>query len=149
MAKTFKKMIPPELQDQSATDKDAQLTQLQSALSQMSQQHQQMVAELARATDTIRTDRLSIESKERIALMNGQIQILIQQLKDHGVAAQSQLTATLEAIGHRMETLHESMSVEQEAGAPPATPELPGQVEPKTQPVTPAAPTVPVPGTTG
>ena len=149
LAKVLKKMIPPQLQDAEPGDKDAQLAQLQAALGQLSQQHQQMVAELARATDTIRTKRLDIESKERIALMNGQIQILIQQLKDHGAASQSQLDATLAAIQHRLETLHESMSVEQEAGAAPQTPELPGSVEPKTQPVTPAAPTVPVPGTTG
>jgi hypothetical protein len=33
------------------------------------------------------------------------------------------------------------MSIEQEAGAAPDTPELPNQVEPHVQPITPAAPT--------
>src|SRR2546429_3623312 len=60
LAKIFKKMIPPELQDADPADKDAQLAQQAAALQQLMQQHQQMVAELARATDTIRTDRLNI-----------------------------------------------------------------------------------------
>ncbi len=149
LAKLLKKMMPPELQDADPADKDAQLAQQGAALKQLSAQQQQLVAELARATDTIRTDRLSIESRERIALMNNQVQIMIQQMKDHAGANQAQLEATLGAIQHRMETLHESMSVEQEAGAAPPIPELPGSVEPKVQPVMPAAPTVPVPGSTG
>jgi hypothetical protein len=73
----------------------------------------------------------------------------LQQMKDHGAASQAQLEATLGVIQHRLETLHESMSIEQEAGEAPQTPELPGKVEPKVQPITPAAPTTPVPGSTG
>lgn len=149
LAKIFKKMVPPQFQESDPADKDAQIAQLSAAVQQLNTNQQQLVAELARASDTIRTDRINVESKERIALMNNQTQILIQQLKDNGGAAQAQLAATLEAIQHRLETLHESMSVEQEAGAAPQTPELPGKVEPKTQPVTPAAPTVPIPGSTG
>ena len=149
LAKLLKKAMPPQFQDDDPTDKDAQIAAKDAALQQLSQQQQQLVAELARATDTIRTDRLSIESKERIALMNNQTQILLQQLKEHGAASQAQLDSTLAAIQHRLETLHESMSVEEEAGAAPPTPELPNKVEPKVQPITPAAPTVPVPGSTG
>jgi hypothetical protein len=100
-----------------------------------------MVQELTRASDTIRTKRLDLESRERIALQNNLTQLMLQRLKSHDAAAQSALDAQLEAIQMRMQALHESMSIEEEAGAAPNTPELPGQVEPKVQPVTPAAPT--------
>lgn len=149
LAKIFKKMIPPQLQEADSEDKDAQLAAKDAALQQLTQQQQQLVMELARASDTIRTDRLNIESKERVALFNNFTQLTIQRLKSHDAAAQAQLDAQLETIQHRMETLHESMSVEQEAGQAPATPELPGKVEPKVQPITPAAPTIPIPGSTG
>jgi hypothetical protein len=149
LAKIFKKMIPPQFQDADPADKDAQLTQKDAALQQLTQQVQQMTAELARAADTIRTNRLDNETKERIALGTQQTQILIQLMKDHGIAANAQLQAQLDTISHRMELLHESMSVEQEAGQGGPTPELPGQVEPKVQPITPAAPATPVPGSTG
>lgn len=145
----FKKMLPPQLQDQDANDPKTQIQALQSQLAALGQQHQQLVAELGRASDAIRTDRLNVESRERIALMNNQTQLTLQMLKSEGAAAQSHLQAQLDAIQHRLEMLHESMSVEQEAGQPPVTPELPGKVEPKVQPITPAAPIAPVPGTAG
>jgi hypothetical protein len=73
----------------------------------------------------------------------------LQMLKTEGAASLAHVQAILDSISHRAELLHESMSVEDEAGAPPPIPELPGKVEPKVQPVTPAAPTPPVPGSTG
>ena len=150
LAKIFKKMVPPQFQDADPQDKDAQIAQLQAALQQFGAQHQQLVTELARASDTIRTDRLSIESKERIAGGNQLVQILLQMMKDQGAGANAQLSSVLATIQHRLELLHESMSVEQESGQPTVPPpELPGQVEPKPQPITPAAPVPPVPGSTG
>jgi hypothetical protein len=149
LARLLKKLIPPELQDADPADKDAQLAQQGAALKQLTQQQQQLVAELARATDTIRTNRLDNETKERIAALNNQTQLILQQLKGHDTAAQAHLEEVLGTISHRMELLHESMTPEQDAGAAPPTPELPGSVEPKVQPVTPAAPTVPIAGSTG
>jgi Phage P22-like portal protein len=149
LAKTLKKVIPPQFQEQDPADKDAQLAQQAAVLQQLTQQQQQLVAELARASDTIRTKRLDIESKERMALLSSQTQLTLQMMKDHSPAAQAHLQAQLDAISHRLETLHESMSVEEEAGTAPPTPELPGKIEPKVQPITPAAPTPPVPGSTG
>lgn len=149
LAERFKKMLPPQLQEQDPSDAAAQMAAKDAALQQLTAQHQQLVAELARASDAIRTKRLDIESRERIAALNNQTQILLQQLKSHDEAATSQLASTLSTIQHRMELLHESMSIEQDAGEAPVTPELPGAVEPKVQPITPASPTVPVPGSTG
>jgi len=148
-AKRFKKMLPPQLQDDNADDAQAQVTALQSQLAALGQQQQQLVAELARASDTIRTDRLGNETKERIAGLNSQTQLALQILKTEGAAGLAHAQAVYDTISHRMELLHESMTPEQDAGAAPPTPELPGKVEPKVQPITPAAPTVPVPGSTG
>lgn len=144
MASRFKKMLPPQLQDQDADDPAAQAAQKDAALAALTAQHNQMLAELARATDTIRTDRLAVESKERIAAMQSQTQIALQILKTEGQAGLAQVQAINDAINHRLELLHESMSVEQEAGDAPQTPELPGKVEPKPLPVTPGQPVQPV-----
>lgn len=149
LANRFKKMLPPNLQDSEGDDLQSKLTNAQAQLAALSQQHNQLVAELNRASDTIRTKRLEIESKERVALANNQTQLTIQAMKDHQEGAMAQLQAELSAIGMRMQQLHSMMSVDEEAGAAPNTPELPNQVEPKVQPITPAAPTPrpqPIPG---
>lgn len=132
LADRLKKMLPPNLQDANDTDPAAQVSSLQAQLQALGAQHNQLVAELNRASDTIRTKRLDIESRERIALMNDQTQILIQELKSNAAAANAQLVSTLETIQHRMELLHESMTVNQDAGDESQNPELPSQVQPKT-----------------
>jgi hypothetical protein len=141
LAARFKKMLPPNLQDESAEDAQSKLLALQSQLQQLSQAHDLMVQELSRADDTIRTKRLDLESRERVALMNNWTQLMLQRLKSHDVAAQAQMDAQLEAITQRLSVLHENMSIQDDAGAPVNTPELSNSVEPKVQPITPAAPT--------
>lgn len=138
----LKKMLPPNLQEQNENDLQAQLQQAQGQVQALSAQYDQVLGELNRAADTIRTNRLDIESKERVALMNNQKDLLIQQMKDHAVGAQAHLDAQLSAITMRLQKLHDSMGIEEEAGPAPETPELPSQVEPRVQPITPAAPAV-------
>lgn len=140
LASRFKKMLPPQLQDSDGDDVQSKLQQAQAQLAQLSAAHNQMLAELNRAADTIRTKRLDIESRERISLWSNWTQLLLQRMKTSDTATQSLLDAQLHAIQQRMIGLHATMSVDQEAGMPPNTPELPGQVEPKVQPITPSAP---------
>ena len=137
----LKKLLPPNLQDSDAEDLQSKLVQAQGQLAQLTQVHNLMLQELNRASDTIRTKRLDLESRERIALFNNWTQLMVQRLKAHDAAAQSALDAQLEAIQMRMQGLHENMSIDQDAGAAPDTPELPNAVEPHVQPITPAAPT--------
>jgi portal protein len=141
LAARLKKLLPANLQDQDASDLQSKLNQAQAQIQQLSQVHDSMVQELNRASDTIRTKRLDLESRERIALMNNWTQLMVQRLQSHDEAAQAAMDAQLGVITQRMTTLHENMSIDQEAGAAPDTPELPGSVEPKVQPITPAAPT--------
>jgi hypothetical protein len=141
IAARLKKMLPPNLQDENAEDAQSKVLQLQSQLQQLSQQHDLMVQELNRASDTIRTKRLELESRERIASMQGLVQLVMQQLKGNQAGAQAHLEEVLGAITQQMTAMHEGMQMEQDAGAAPNTPELPNQVEPHVQPITPAAPT--------
>lgn len=145
----LKKMLPPNLQDQDDADPTAQIAQKDAALQAMQMQNSQLVAELARASDDIRTKRLDLDSKERIALFNNLTQLTMQQLKGHDAAALAHLQEMLGAITQRLSLAGAQETIQQEAGAAPPTPELPGKVEPKVQPVTPAAPVAPVPGSTG
>lgn len=144
-----KKMLPPQLQDQNAGDPKQQLVALQGVLSNMQQQQAQLVAELGRASDTIRTKRLELESKERIAGLQAQAGMVEAMFKSNAEAAKLQMDHVMSVISDRMMKLHEQMTIEQDAGEAPETPELPSKVEPHTLPVTPAAPTVPVAGTSG
>jgi predicted RNA binding protein YcfA (HicA-like mRNA interferase family) len=141
VAARFKKMLPPNLQDESAEDAQSKLQQAQAQIQTLTEQYNIVLQEMTRAADTIRTKRIEVESRERIALSNNQTQLLLQQMKDHSAAAQAQLQAKLDAITERLSMLHQSMTIDQDAGEAPNTPELPGQVEPKVQPITPAAPT--------
>ena len=137
----FKKMLPPNLQDQDADDLQTKLQQAQSALQALGDQHNQLVAELNRASDTIRTKRLDLESRERIGLWNNWTQLMLQYMKSNDDGAKLLMQHQLEAISMRMAGLHENLSIEQEAGPAVNTPELPNEVEPKVQPIVPAAPT--------
>jgi hypothetical protein len=140
----LKKMVPPNLLDTNDSDPATQLTLVKAQMKQLMTQHNQLVAELARATDTIRTDRLSLESKERIADTNSQTQLILQAMKEHNEGAQAMFQEMLNTISGRMEMIHSNMSIEADAGAAPPTPELPGKVEPKPLPVTPETPKPPV-----
>jgi hypothetical protein len=137
----LKKLLPPNLQDQGDQDLQSQLTQAQAALQAMSDQHNQLVAELNRASDTIRTKRLDVESRERIALLTSWTQLTVQRLKEHDTAAQKLMDMQLHAMQMRFMQLHGLQPVEAEAGPAPETPELPTQVEPHVQPIVPASPT--------
>ncbi len=141
LADRFKKMLPPNLQDQNADDAQSKLQQAMAQLAALSQQHNQMVQELNRASDTIRTKRLDLESRERIALMNNFTQLTVQRLKSHDAAAQALMDKQLEAITMQLTAMHEGEPIDEDAGAAPQTPELPNSVEPKVQPITPASPT--------
>ncbi len=140
LSSRFKKLLPPNLQEAEGEDAQSQLVAAKAQLQTLSAQYNQAVAELTRASDTIRTKRLEIESRERIAAMNDQTQLVLQQLKSHDAGAQALLDAQLEALHKRLDFLHSQLGIEEEAGQPLNTPELPDQVEPRVQPVTPAAP---------
>lgn len=141
LAQRFKQLLPPNLQDSEGDDLQAKLTRAQAAVTALGQQYNQLVAELNRASDTIRTKRLDLESRERIALMNNFTALTVQRLKSHDAGAQALMDKQLEAITMQLTAMHEGIDIAADAGAAPDTPELPNAVEPKVQPIVPAAPT--------
>jgi hypothetical protein len=141
VAKRLKKLLPPQLQDTDNEDAEAKLTAASAQIAALGAQNQQLIQEVTRAADTIRTKRLDLESRERIALLNNFTQITLQRMKSNDAAAQGLMDAQLAAITQRLSVLHENLAIGDESGPPVPTPELPGQVEPRVQPVTPAAPT--------
>ena len=142
LAARFKKLLPPQLQDESAEDAQSKLLAAQSQIQQLTQQNNITVQELTRASDTIRTKRLDLESRERVALMNNWTQLMLQRLKSHDVAAQSLMDAQLQTIQQRLVMLHEQQPIDEDAGAIPDTPELPNSASSLTfNRITPAAPT--------
>jgi hypothetical protein len=141
LAARFKKLLPPNLLDSDDDDVQSRLTKATAELQQLSTQYNQLLMEMNRASDTIRTKRLDLESRERIALMNNFTALTVQRLKSHDAAAQALMDKQLEAITMQLSAMHEGMSIDDDAGAAPNTPELPNQVEPHVQPIVPASPT--------
>lgn len=138
----LKKMLPPQLQEAPGEDPAAQVQALQGQLAALTGTYNQVLAELNRAADTIRTKKLENDSRERIALSNNQTQLTLQMMKDLGAGASAHLQAQIEAIQQRLMLIGQQMTPEQEAGQAPNSPELPNSVEPKVQPITPAAPAI-------
>jgi hypothetical protein len=115
IADRLKKMLPPQLVAEEGTDPQSQLTQLQAQLAGMMQQHGTLVQQLQAATELIKTRRLDLESKERIAALNAQVQLLTVEAKVRGEGALAALQAQLSSIQNRLENLHGNMGIEQEA----------------------------------
>jgi len=111
IADRLKKLLPQELQDVDSPDPRMQIVALQAQLKQMMQQHTILVQELNTATDIIKTKKMDLESKERIADLNAQVQILVAEAKVQGEAALSKLDGELQIIMHRLDTLNMAKGV--------------------------------------
>lgn len=126
IADRLKKMLPPQLLDGADQDPQTQMAKLQAQLRAMMQQHGVLIAELNQATELIKSKRLDLESKERIAAMQSQVQLLTVEAKIRGEGALAALQAQLSSIQNRMERLHENLRIDQEdseVAIPPAAPQ--------------------------
>ncbi len=119
IADRLKKLLPPQLLDNADGGNQApqtQMAKLQAQLQAMMQQHGALVAELNQAVELIKSKRLDLESKERIAAMQAQVQLLTVEAKLRGEGALAALQAQLGAISGRLEQLHANMGIDQEDG---------------------------------
>lgn len=132
IADRLKKMLPPQLQDNDSDDPVVRLSAMKSQMSVMMGQHQQLVQELTAATQTIQTKKLEIESKERIAAMTAQVQILVAEAKVQGEAALQKMDGELGIIMHRLDLLNANQSVDSEgdSASAPAIPAAPPPIAP-------------------
>lgn len=132
ISKRLKKVLPPTMLDDNDTSPEAQLQKMTAQFNQMQQQHQLLVQALQQANDALKTKRLELESKERIALFQADAQLVAAELKAHADGALENMKVIQAAITKRLELVHDSMTMEQEAtleqqnqptvGAQPSTP---------------------------
>ena len=150
IAKRMKALLPPALQDDPDADPETRLAQAQGQIQSLSQQHQALTVELNKMSDILRSKRFELESKERIALMQIQGQLVVADLKAHVDGAMQLLQAQTRAIEQRLALLHESQSIDTEAagGVPIQTPAVPPALTSSLHagPGAPIAPTAQGPG---
>ena len=130
IADRLKKLLPPGIAE---TDKDKQHPippQIQQQMMQMNQMIQQLTQELNASQELIRTGKLELESKERIALINAETQLKMALLKTGSSDAQTAFKLEMEEIQHRREMLNDAQPIDanfQPAGGQPAAPMNPQQ----------------------
>jgi len=120
LAERLKKMLPPQLQDMGD---DEIPPQVQAQIQQMGQMIEHLTEALNKTQDTIDVNKAQIESKERIANLNNQAKIVIEQLKQTGGANMALLVKQMEDISGRLNQLGNNQPVEAEGTAEPGQPE--------------------------
>jgi len=116
IAKRLKKSLPPALQDDDDDSSEGKIAKLSAQLQNFTQQNQVLTQALNQATEIVKTKRLELESKERIALFQAQAAIVQAELKAHAEGAMETLKATLGAIQSRLDLIHENIGIDQEDG---------------------------------
>ncbi|MGH9404408.1 MAG: portal protein [Terriglobia bacterium] len=105
VADRLHKMLPPQLQD--ANDPAAHAAQLQQQLQQSAQQNQVLSQKLEAAMDAVLARKLETESRERIAQLQANTQIVVQELKSRLSEAQSQADREMGALQMFHDSAHE------------------------------------------
>lgn len=111
IAERLRKMLPPNLQDE---QKQGDPAQIQAQLQAMAQQHEQLTAALNEATEALRTKRLELESRERIAAMQAEARVLETLAKIGSQEAIELLRAELAEINRRQGLLRAGQPVVEE-----------------------------------
>jgi Phage P22-like portal protein len=115
IAARLKKMLPPQLQDDDSEDPQVKLQKTQGQLQAMSVMTQNITQALAKANQIIQTKQLENESRERIAAMNNEAGMIEAAFKANAEGALQAMNAQMEALHKRLDLLHDSMSLDQEA----------------------------------
>lgn len=148
----LKKMMPPQIFPDTDEDPKQQNLKLQAQLNQMMQSHDLVVAELNKATDTIKSKRLEIDAGRESDLLKAQVALLTAQAKIMGEGALTALKAEIEHISADVEFVRQNILADKAAQdmkqaqgvqvAPPnqPKPDLSGALKPPNPPV----PVVPV-----
>lgn len=113
IADRLKKMLPPQLQQDDQQPEEISPA-AQAKLAQLLQQNAGLIAQLNAATSIIETKRLDLESKERIAALNNQVQIIVAELKAKSSDAQKLAGLEFASVEHRLDLLHEGIALEQD-----------------------------------
>jgi portal protein len=122
IATRLKKMLPPQLQDVDSQDPQIRLIAVQSQLQALMQQHDAVTQELNAATEMIRSKTIETESKERIAMIQAQVQLLSAEAGVQGEMALTALNAEIAHIQAQLGVLNEGKPIGGSAGAVGAPP---------------------------
>jgi hypothetical protein len=143
IADRIEKTLPPELaaDDEKKGGPQQLPPQVQAQMQALSQQNAQLTQAVNTLSDDLKTNRLEIESKERIAALNAQVKLIDIHAKVSSQEAAEMLRAELAAIKDRLALLHVQETVEDDAAnaAPNAPqPPPPGAIAPQPAAAAPA-----------
>lgn len=113
LAQRLRAILPPEVKA-IAEGNQPKDPQTEAQLMQASQLINALTAEVQKLQETIRTKRMDLESKERIANLDAIVQLLTTELKIGAENSAILTQETFAGIRHRLDLLHESMSMEAE-----------------------------------
>ena len=113
IADRIKATLPPEIQAIANGDKPEDPV-MAGQLMQASQMINMLVQEVQRLEDTIKTKRMELESKERIANIQESVKLITAELKANVESGKHLTQQEYDSIRHRLELLHNSMSLEAE-----------------------------------
>lgn len=115
IADRLKKMLPAQLQEQEQKPGQAQIPpEVQQKLEGLLEQHAALTQQLNQATSMIESRRMELESRERVASIQAQTQLVIAQLKAESQESIELLRQQLVAIDKRLGLLHVGRSLEEE-----------------------------------
>ena len=108
----LRKMLPPALQE---NDQETPIPpQAQAQLQQLGQLCDQLTQKLNEQSEIIRSKTLETDSRERIAAMNAQVELIKTQATINAQDARHMLTAELQAISERLALLTSAHAAEQQ-----------------------------------
>lgn len=116
IAKRLKASLPPALQDSDDDTPEGKIAKLSSQLQNFEQQNQMLTQALDQASELVKSKRLELESKERIALFQAQAAMVQAQLKAHSDGALAAMQASMTAIQSRLDLIHDNIGIDQEDG---------------------------------
>jgi Phage P22-like portal protein len=103
IADRVKKLLPPQLQDDDATDPESRAQMAEAKLTQLAQQHQALTQALLEANQTIQAKKVESESKERIAAVEQQTQIRLKQMENEVKIAVAEITTKAQETQIRLQ----------------------------------------------
>lgn len=125
ISERLKKMLPPQLQDQDDGQQpippqvQAKLAEVMQKMAQDEMVIQQLMSESQALKQTIEANILDLESRERIAILSGQVKVLTAEMASKSAEAQALMKHDHAAVEHqldmRQELLHTGITVEQDA----------------------------------
>jgi len=122
IAERIKKTLPPNITDD-GKNKPQVPPEVQQQIAQMQQMIQALSQQLNEASETIKTKRMELESKERIAYAQIQRDIDLELSKQHSDEAQALLAAEIESVKQRLQLLGANLPFGNEPGGGQGGPE--------------------------